>query len=339
MILTYKIKHGADLSLDLEKAYKVAKFAVVNKGVFSSAAVSHLGLKSVISNQILRKYGRNRDCKRVTSVKMPVPAQGIKYNEDEQQLRIPSLDLSLSVANLPPFQKINQVEVGPVYAYVAVTVPEQSQMPVDEWVGVDLNTTGHCCVVANPSTGKVLKLGKKAHHTHTKYKNQRKRFQRKEKLKLAKQTKTRESRIVRDLNHKISRKVVDYALKNKAGIVLEDLTGIRKTKKQAKSFKYALHSWSFFQLQSFLEYKAKLLGVPVVKIDPAYTSQQCSRCGLLGNRSKKQFKCPACGHVENADCNASFTIALRHQGVIRLPAERDAGKGSTDTPEEATARR
>ena len=144
---------------------------------------------------------------------------------------------------------------------------------------------------------------------------------------------TQGSHIIRDLNHKISRKVVNYAVENNAGIVIEDLSGIRKNRKQAKSFRYSLHSWSFYQLQSFLEYKAKLLGIPIVKIDPRYTSQQCSRCGLLGDRNKKLFKCPACGHVEDADVNASFVIGLRHQGVLRLPTEEMPAKRALITLE------
>jgi putative transposase len=189
-------------------------------------------------------------------------------------------------------------------------------------------------VAANPTTGKVLKLGKKAQHTHKKYKQQRRLFQKKAAYKIVKRVKDRESRIVRDLNHKISRKVVNYAVTNNSGIVLEDLEGIRKNRKQAKSFKYSLHSWSFYQLKTFIEYKAKLLGVPVVKIDPRYTSQQCSRCGLLGNRNRKHFECPHCGHVSDADVNAAFVIGLRHQGILRLPEDRDSVKGSTDTPQE-----
>ena len=95
--------------------------------------------------------------------------------------------------------------------------------------------------------------------------------------------------------------------------------------------RYALNSWSFYQLKTFIEYKAKLHGVPVVKIDPRYTSKQCSRCGLLGERNRKKFKC-SCGHVENADVNASFVISLRHQGVLQSPIDRDIGEGQLACP-------
>ena len=138
------------------------------------------------------------------------------------------------------------------------------------------------------------------------------------------------------MNHKISRKIVNEAENNKSGIVLEDLEGIRKNKKNHKSFRYALNSWSFYQLRRFIEYKAKLRGIPVVKIDPKYTSQQCSRCGLLGERKKKSFKCH-CGHVENADVNASFVISLRHQGIFQSPVDRDAGEGLLASPKRIEA--
>jgi len=127
---------------------------------------------------------------------------------------------------------------------------------------------------------------------------------------------------------------------NECGIRLEDLKGIRQSVRSSRSFRYSLNSWSFHQLQQMIGYKAKLLGIPVEYIAPEYTSQLCSRCGLIGDRNGKVFRCSNCGHVDNADVNASFNIALRlpsetMASMYRSNADRDVLEGSTDTPGEA----
>ena len=333
MILTYKIKHGRNFGQELLKARQIAKIALQTR-TRSSADVKHIGLKSMISNQILRKYSNDKTIKRVNKVVLTLPNQGIKVNKDERQIRIPCLELILEYQFRNDFKKINQIEIDKKFAFVSVTILEPIISEPDNYIGVDLNTTIYCAVVGNPETGKIVKLGKKAYHIHNKYKNIRRELQKKGKYGKIKKIKDRECRIVRDLNHKISRKIVETARENESGIKMEDLQGIRNAR-STRSFRHSLNSWSFYQLQKMVEYKAKLLGIPVIYIAPQYTSQECSRCGLIGNRDGKAFTCPHCGHVDNADVNASFNIALRPEGVYRSNADRDVLEGNTDIPKEA----
>lgn len=335
MILTFKIKHNRDFSKELEQAKKIALFAINNRHYLSSKNVKHIGLKSVISNQILRKYGKNKKCKTIKSVKLIVPNQSIKVNQKKYLINIPCLKMELNYQFKNTFTKINQIELDNIYAYISCQFEDAESKKYVNNLGVDLNTTGHCAVAAVLETGKVYKLGKKAEHIHKKYKNIRKNLQKQSKFKALKKIKNRESRIVRDLNHKISRKIINIAEENKCNIKLENLKGIRNTTKTRKSFKYALNSWSFYQLQQFIKYKAKQQGLQVLFIAPEYTSKSCSKCGHIGNRNDKSFKCPFCGHVDHADAQAAFNIAKRQIGGSPLSVDRDTFKGNTDIPKEA----
>ena len=340
MILTFNIKHNRDFSDELKKAKQVAEFAI-RTHTLSSKDVKHFGLRSIIANQILRKYSRNKKIKKVGHVNLIIPNQGIRVDREKQEIYIPSLKLTIQYSFRNDFEKVNQIEVDEQYAHVSVTIPEKPVIQPRTWLGVDRNTTGHVAVVANPQTGEVWKLGKKAEHIHNKYREIRRKLQKAKKYKMLNKIKNRESRIISDLNHKVSRKIVEIAKKDNAGIKLEKLDGIRNNKKHTKPFNYGLNSWSFYQLQKFIEYKAKLNGIPITYVEPENTSKECSRCGSIGIREAKSFKCPQCGHVDHADANASFNIALRPplvESIGQLHADRDACKGSTDTPRGATLR-
>lgn len=335
MILTYKVKHGQDFSRELVLAKKVAEHGIKHRTI-SSKDVKHIGLKSMISNQILRKYSRNKKAKRVNNVKLGIPNQGIKV--EGNRIYLPCLKLWLDIHFNNNFEKINQIEIGKEFAYVSVSYKEPKPYKPEQFIGVDRNTTKHVLVASNINTGKVLKLGKQCNHIHNKYKHIRKNLQKKGKLKKMKQIKNRESRIVKDINHKISKGLVDYAKKSKGGIVLEKLNGIRQTAKTRRRQRYSLNSWSFYQLQNMIEYKSKKQGIPVFYVEPQYTSQRCSKCGHIekANRNGKLFQCKECGTVENADANAGFNIASLHQqGISQFSKERDLLKGNTDTPKGA----
>jgi putative transposase len=340
MILTYKLVHNRDFNQELTKAKKIAAHAVKYR-TFSSKDVKHIGLKSAIANQILRKYGRNKRTKQVKNIKLIIPNQSIKLYKETRTITIPCLKYSFQYY-FPAFEKVNQIEIGEEYTYFAVSVKEQEQDIIEtgKYLGVDLNTTGHVAVISNPDTGKVWKLGKIVGHIHKKYRDIRRRLQRYGKYRKVKQIKDRESRIVKNLNHHISRKIVDVAVKAKSGIRLEKLQNIRNKKRNIynKSLRHSLNSWSFYQLQKFVEYKAKLQGVPVEYIDPRYTSKTCSKCGHVGKRDDKRFDLIPSGHVDHADVNASFGIGkpVLYCILDRFDVDRDTSKGSTDTPKEAT---
>ena len=282
--------------------------------------------------------------KKVSNVKLTIPGQGVKFDPNSRMAEIPCLKLTLNCKYIPTFQKIRQVEIGDIFAHLSVDVQETPAISSTKYIGVDCNTTGHAAVIAIPHTGKIYKLGKLAIHTHMKYKSIRKKLQKKNKYSLLKQIKNRESNIIRNINHHISKKIVEIASSEKCGIRFENLKGIRKNKKHFKNFRYFLNSWSYYQIQKMTEYKARKQGIEIAYVVPAYTSQTCSKCGSLGNRDKKKFQCVQCGHADHADVNASFnignpvshcTLVPRVQSMSQLHKERDLCKGSPDTPQAA----
>jgi len=124
----------------------------------------------------------------------------------------------------------------------------------------------------------------------------------------------RESRFQRNTNHIISKHIVASAVENEQAIACEDLTGIReRTNRQPrnKTERRRSNSWAFHQLRLFLAYKCVGAGVPFVLVNPAYTSQMCHCCFVLGNRCGKRFSCvnPACAWRGDADYNGALNIA------------------------------
>jgi len=121
------------------------------------------------------------------------------------------------------------------------------------------------------------------------------------------------------VNHRISKAIVSRAKATNSAIALEDLTGIRERVNQqprSKTERRRANSWAFYQLRQFLEYKARVAGVPLILVPPAYTSQTCHRCLHIhpeqgkSYRSGKSFKCGHCGWEGDADLNGANVIAL-----------------------------
>jgi IS605 OrfB family transposase len=125
----------------------------------------------------------------------------------------------------------------------------------------------------------------------------------------------RERRFQRNCNHILSKEIAsqDFDV-----LALEDLS-IRKNKKLGRRFNRLLGGWSYGQLESFLQYKCEEQGKNVILVNPAYTSQDCSRCGVRGKRKGSTFKCLFCGFSLNADLNAARNIADRGMSLVCRP--------------------
>lgn len=110
-------------------------------------------------------------------------------------------------------------------------------------------------------------------------------------------------------NHKVSRYIVDLAVKHKVSLIqMEDLSGFSDHQKES-----LLKNWSYYDLQQKVKYKAEEKGIKAHFINPEYTSQRCSKCeNIDGNNrlTQKEFICTVCKHKENADINASKNIAI-----------------------------
>jgi len=127
---------------------------------------------------------------------------------------------------------------------------------------------------------------------------------------------------MKEMNHKISRQVVCFALANGVGVIqMEELTGIRKRAASAKEAGRSLHSWAFRQLQTMIAYKAEMAGIRVEWVKPTYTSQTC-RCGHRGkaNRNVIRFRCQKCGCTLHVDLNGAINIAKAISGFTAEPS-------------------
>lgn len=195
---------------------------------------------------------------------------------------------------------------GKFFLMQTIDIPDEEIKDVDEFLGVDLGQKD----IASTSEGKNYS-SKQLNTVRDRYYKVRNSVQAKgtrSSKRLLKRLRGREQRFASITNHTIAKSIVSTANKLGFGIAVEDLTGIRKSRVR-KSQKRQQHSWSFYQLRQFIEYKARLLGIPVIAINPQYTSQTCNRCRVIGVRKGKYFTCRKCGNLD-ADINAAKNISL-----------------------------
>lgn len=213
---------------------------------------------------------------------------------------------------------------GKFYIFQTVEVPEEDIKDVEEFIGCDFGITD----IVVTSDGK-----KHSAQWLNEYREKQQRIRSsvqskgtKSSKRLLKRLSGREKTTTKIINHTISKSIVRSAKEQGKGISIEDLTNIRFTsKRRNKKFRTKLGKWNFAQLRSFLTYKSLLNGVPLMVVEPRYTSQTCNECKHIGIRTNKIFKCTndKCKVDRiDADYNASLNISLLGQ-IINLPGRCD----------------
>jgi putative transposase len=201
---------------------------------------------------------------------------------------------------------------GLFYLSATCEVDEPKPIDVEGALGVDLGVVN----IAVDSDGQVHSA---SHINNVRHRHRRLRAKlqargtRSARRKL-KRLSGKERRFAKDTNHCISKKLVAKAKDTNRAIALEDLEGIRSRVTVRRKQRTILHNWAFFQLRSFVTYKAKCDGVPVFLVDPRNTSRTCPVCGHIdkANRpSQSQFSCVVCGFAGLADHIAAINIGRR----------------------------
>jgi putative transposase len=161
---------------------------------------------------------------------------------------------------------------GGYFLHVPIGGEAPDPMDPEDFLGVDLGIAN----IAADSAGEMFS-GEGVNRTRRRRSTARKQHQRKGTRRAKRKLRSlsgRQRRFQAQINHEISKRIVAKAKALGVGIALEDLSGIRGRVETTagRAFRRRFGNWSFFQLRTFLVYKAQAVGVPVVFVDPKYTS-------------------------------------------------------------------
>jgi len=201
---------------------------------------------------------------------------------------------------------------GKFYLACVCDIDEPALINTINVLGVDLGVVN----IATDSDGKNYS-GKKVNSSRVKFSHRRRNLQHKGTRSATRKLKKiagKQARFQKDTNHCISKSIVADAQRTAATIALEDLGGIRKRVTARKHQRARLANWGFAQLRSYISYKARRVGIPVVLVDPRNTSRMCPECGHIDKANRKtrdEFVCVKCGLAGPADAIAALNIRAR----------------------------
>lgn len=285
----------------------------------------------VIAKSLITKYQRNKKLVTVSHIVLPICGdKGKQIKWEKNGLRIPALfkkEILPITFPKPVVGWVRSIEFfkrkGQWLASVCYNTHAQPQIEVKGCIGVDRNSVGNVAVLADPQNGQVRHLGFNPAATKDNWRRRRATLKSQGKIRTLRQLSQKQSRRTKHENHIVSKAIVSYAKTHRRAIAVENLESVRKPKSKIRGY-VERSQWAFYQLLQYITYKAALLGVPVIKVNPAYTSQDCSRCGQRTKPNGKAFVCASCGHKDHRDSNSAFNIGMSGNRTIDVELLADS---------------
>ena len=142
--------------------------------------------------------------------------------------------------------------------------------------------------------------------------------QRKKLVRSRNRMKAKHRHVVRDMEHKISRAVVDIAVEREAGtIVIGDVRNVanrtKKDKRLNRKTRQKVSQWSHGQVRSYIAYKAEAEGIATTLQDERYTSQTCPSCQHRHKPRGRVYRCPSCRFQTHRDIVGQVNILSAHK--------------------------
>ena len=204
-------------------------------------------------------------------------------------------------------------------AQIVYDIDEPMSADAGNIMGVDLGIK--CPAVSYCSDGSVKFYGngRKNKYMRRHYKYLRWKLQKAKKPSAVLRLNNKEQRIMKDIDHKLSHDIIQTAIEHNVTVLkLEQLQNVRSATRTSRKNNHSLHTWSFYRLAQYIGYKAKLAGITVEYVNPAYTSQKCPLCGNVHHANDRSYTC-TCGFHTHRDllgarniCNSTEYVGNRH---------------------------
>jgi putative transposase len=136
--------------------------------------------------------------------------------------------------------------------------------------------------------------------------------------------KAKHQNVVKDMEHKISRAIIEVAVNHKANaIAMGDIRDIGDGVELGKRTNQKISGWNHGKVRAYVEYKAEAEGIVVKLVDEKYTSQTCPNCANRHKPRGRTYRCPSCSFQSHRDVvgqiNILSTFKFGEPGKIPAP--------------------